>query len=126
MRSYDSNFTPKHRRPSLGPTTPDTRIDFHPILRGRRFFYDPAEVERYAEQHSAKRCSSACATATGTCRSGVEDFNTINRLKSLLKRAEERIRELEATLKISETPMTDGHAGDSLPSAEADPPQEPK
>jgi hypothetical protein len=34
-------------------------IDFHPDQQGGRFFYDPAEVERYAEQHGAKRASAA-------------------------------------------------------------------
>jgi hypothetical protein len=34
-------------------------IDFHPVRHGGRFFYDPAEVERYAEQHGPKRASAA-------------------------------------------------------------------
>jgi len=32
-------------------------IDFNPVQRGRFFFYDPAEVERYAEQHGPKRAT---------------------------------------------------------------------
>jgi hypothetical protein len=57
---------------------------------------------------------------------GADDFNTVNRLRSQLKRAEERIRELEAALKASMPSATDGQPDASTLSATADPSERAK
>ncbi len=72
-------------------------IDFHPVQRGRLFFYDPAEVERYAEQHGPKRPTAAdgeiAARAFELFRTGQDFRDVVIELRQTPARVRELFRE---------------------------------
>ncbi len=71
----------------------DGRV-FHPIQRGRLFFYDPAEVERYAEQHGPKRATRAEGEIAARAFELFEAGKDFRKVVIELQQTPARVREL--------------------------------
>jgi hypothetical protein len=72
-------------------------VDFHPIQRGRFFFYDPVEVERYAAQRGPGRASVAdgeiAARAFELFRAGKDFREVVIELRQTPARVRDLFRE---------------------------------